>query len=94
MMAQEATLEEIANRKLRRLLAFNMSLTCADVELGDTALFCRAQRKKSAPRWRGPAFISDIDETGVTVKFQSQTSRCRGSAKEKKGRRKLWRILN
>ena len=28
---------------------------------------------KSTPRRRGPAIIMDIDEPGVTVKFQSQT---------------------
>ena len=36
-------------------------------------LFYKAQSKKSALRRRGPALISDIDETGATVKFQSQT---------------------
>ena len=73
MMAQEAALKEIANSRLRRLSAVNKSLTCSDVKVGDTPLFHKAQRKESAPRCRGPALISDIDETGVTVKFQSQT---------------------
>ena len=30
---------------------------------------------KGAPRWRAPPQILDIDETGVTVKFQFQTFR-------------------
>ena len=33
----------------------------------------KAQGKKSAPRRMGPSLILDIDETGVTAKFQSQT---------------------
>ena len=72
MMAQEAALKESAASKLRRLSAFNKSFTCTDVEIGDTVLCYKTQKKKSAPRRRGPALILDIDETGVTVKFQSQ----------------------
>ena len=30
-------------------------------------------QKKSNPRWRGPAKILDIDESGVALTFQSQT---------------------
>ena len=71
VMAQEAALKEVANSTLRRLLASNKSSTCTDVKIGGTALFYKAQSKKSAPRWRGPALISDTDETGVTAKFQS-----------------------
>ena len=36
-------------------------------------LFYKTTTRKSAPRRRGPAKILDIDETGVTVKFQSQS---------------------
>ena len=36
-------------------------------------LFYKAPHRKSHPRWRGPATILDIDETGVLVKFQSQS---------------------
>ena len=80
MMARDAALKEIANGRLRRLLAFNKSLTCTDVKTGDAVLFYSAQSKKSGPRRRGPALISDIDATGATVKFRSQTFRWRGFA--------------
>ena len=65
----------IDNRKLRRLLAYNEVFTCTDVKIGDTVISYKPQSKKGGPRWRGPALISDIDEPGVTVKFQSQISR-------------------
>ena len=29
--------------------------------------------RKSAPKWRGPAFFLDIDESGVVGQFRSQT---------------------
>ena len=50
MMAREVTLKEIANGRLRRLLAFNESLNCTEAKIGDAVLFCKAQGKKSAPR--------------------------------------------
>ena len=88
MMAQEAALKEIANSGLRRLLAFNKSPTCPDVKIGDTALSYMAQKKKCTPRRRGPVLILDIDEAGVTVKFQPQISEvarlCVGKRGEKK----------
>ena len=69
MVAQEAAPREIASSRLRRLLAFNNSPTFADVKIGDAALSNKAQRKKRAPRRRGPALLSDSDETGATVKL-------------------------
>ena len=70
--AQEAALKEIANSKLRRLLAYNETFDCVDIKVGDTVLFYKAPHKKSNPRWRGPAAILDIDESGVTLEFQPQ----------------------
>ena len=72
MRAQEPTLKEIAKSKLRRLLAHNKTFYCAEIDVGDMALFCKAQNRKSSPRWRGPAKVLEIDETGVNVSFQSQ----------------------
>ena len=72
-MAQEAAPEEIANAKLRRLLARNPSFECAEALVGDSALFFKTVSRKSATRWRGPAVISEIDEAGVTVKFRRLT---------------------
>ena len=72
MMAQEAAHKEIANSKLRRLLAHNQTFNCTDIKIGDSVLFYKAPHRKSHPRWRGPATILDIDETGVLVKYQSQ----------------------
>ena len=71
--AQGAARKEIANSKLRRLLAYNKTFDCVDVKVGDSVLFYKAPQKKSNPRRRGPATILDIDESGVALKFQSQT---------------------
>ena len=38
LRAQEATLKEIANSKLRRLLARNKSSNCADIAVRDSGL--------------------------------------------------------
>ena len=67
MMAQE----EVATGELRRLLARNKSCECADVRIGDAGPFHEAMKRKSSPRWRGPAMILAIDETAATVKFWS-----------------------
>ena len=67
MRAQEAALKEVANNKPRRLLARNISFNCADINVGDSALFYKVQNRKSLPGWRGPAEILDIDETGATA---------------------------
>ena len=70
-MAREAALKEVANSRLRRLLAFNKSCAGVDVKIGDAGLFYKAQNQESAP-WRGgPALNSDIHEAGVTARFQS-----------------------
>ena len=73
MRAQEGTLKEIADSKQRRLLARNKTINCPNVAAGDSALFYKAQSRKSSPRWRGHAKILDIFDTGVTVSLQSQT---------------------
>ena len=49
-MAQEAALKEIAGCRLRRLLAYNKSFDCADVQIGDALLSYEATRQKSMPR--------------------------------------------
>ena len=74
MMAQEAALEEAAKSKLRRLLAYNKSSSCRDVQIGDTVLIYKSTKRKSAPRWRGPEKILDVADAGAPAKFQSQTS--------------------
>ena len=68
-------MREVSNSKLSRLLARKKPFVCTDVPIGDTVLVHRAANRKSAPRRRGPAKIFDIAETGVAVKFQSQTFR-------------------
>ena len=73
MMAQEAAVKELASSRPQRLLAYNKSFTCTDMRIGDTALSYKAASEEGAPRWRGPALISAIDEAGEAVKFQSQT---------------------
>ena len=66
-------MKEVANSKLRELLAYNKSFDYTDGETGETAPLYKSAKKKSAPRRRGPAKILDVDETGVTMKSQSQT---------------------
>lgn len=73
MMAPEAAFKEVANRKLRRLLAYSGSFDCSFVKIGNSVLFYGAANHKSAPRRSSPAKMSDIDGTGATAKFQSQT---------------------
>ena len=69
MRAQEATLKEVANSKLRRILAHNQTFNSSDVKVGDMVIFYKAQNRKSSPRWRGPAKVLELDETGATVNF-------------------------
>ena len=45
MMAQEAALNEVAKRKLRRLFAYETTVNCAEVRTG------KAPNRKSAPEW-------------------------------------------
>ena len=73
MRAREVAAKEVANSKLRRLFAYNESFNCADINLGGSALFHKAQNRKSPHRWLGPATILDIDEAAASATFQSQT---------------------
>ena len=36
-------------------------------------LFYKAQNRTSFPRWRGPAKVIEMDESGATASFRSQT---------------------
>ena len=72
-MAQEAALEEIANRRLGRVLAHNESFSCADVKFGDAVLYYRTAKKRARRVGWGPAPILDVDEAGGTGKFQPKT---------------------
>ena len=54
-MAQEAALQEIASSRLLRLLAFNESLACTNVKIGERVLCFKAPNKEAAPR-RGGEF--------------------------------------
>ena len=91
-MAQEAAVEEIANGRLRWLSACN-EFFFLDVEIGDAVLSYKAQKKKSAPRRRAPALILDIDDAGVTVKFQPQVSKVARPCARERGEGKMWRRL-
>ena len=72
-MAQRGALKEVADSELRHLLAYNRSLFCADVQVGDSVPSCKAKKRKSAPRRRGPAKIPDVGDAGATTNFQGQT---------------------
>ena len=58
MRAWGATLEEIANSKLRRPSAHNETFKCAEVDVGDMLLFYRSRNRESPPRWSGPAEVA------------------------------------
>ena len=73
MMDREAALKEIVSSKLRRVLAANNSFDSAGVRVGDDVVFYKAPARKSAPRWRGPAKVLLLDESGATLSFQGQT---------------------
>ena len=73
MMEQEAALKKVANRKLRRLLAYNTTFDCAEIEISESALFYKTNNRKSMSKCAGTARIQESGETGVTVRYQSQT---------------------
>ena len=72
--AQKATLEEIANIKVRQLPARDQSPDCTDVEGRDSALY-KLIRRQFAPELYRPAVVPDTDGTCVAVKFQSRASK-------------------
>ena len=72
-MARGALPKEIATNKRRRTLDRNQTFDSADIAIGDSVIFYKQISRKSTPKWRSAAVILDIDETGVTVKFPSQT---------------------
>ena len=65
MTAQEAALKELANGKLRSLLAYNKSSKCSDVKIGDAALFRKSAKEKSTPRRRGRSEILDFSVANI-----------------------------
>ena len=54
-------------------LAFNQSITCMDVSVGDWVLFYQTPNLKGLSRWKGPAKVLELDETGVILSFGSET---------------------
>ena len=60
-MAREAALKDVASSNFRRTLARDKSCNCTNVKIGDSAHLFKAANRKSAPRGRGPAKISDVD---------------------------------
>ena len=75
MIAQVVAQGEVANSQLRRRLARNRSPSCAEVEVGYSALLYNSVYRKSAPRRRGAAANLDVDEAGVMARFHGQTFR-------------------
>ena len=65
VMAHEAALEELAASKLRRPLGRNRAFQRAEIEAGNSVYYVKEIGRKSNPKWRGPAAIPDIGETGV-----------------------------
>ena len=72
VMAQEAASKEIAYSKQRRIWAINNSFDSADVRVGDEVLSYEAPPRKSAPRWRGPAKVWPLGESGAVLSFQGR----------------------
>ena len=50
MRAQEASLKDIANSRLRRLLARNKFFNCRVFDVGDSVPFYKTQSRRSSPR--------------------------------------------
>ena len=73
MRAREAALKEVADSKLRRLLANTKSFICADIPIGGSVLFYKSQNRESSTQWRGPENKLEMGEIGVTATSQSQT---------------------
>ena len=59
MMVEQAALRGIEKTKLCRLSVRTKSFNCSGLLVG----------RKCARKWRGPAVMSDIDETGTTVEI-------------------------
>ena len=72
-MAQEATLKKMANTKPRRISERNRASGRADTAFGDSAIIYEWISRKSPLRRCGPASFLELEETGVTVRFRSQT---------------------
>ena len=51
--AQEATLREVANGKLRRILARNQTFNCAEVAVGDMVLFYKTPQSEEIAAMEG-----------------------------------------
>ena len=77
-------LKEMASGNLRRMLDRNQTFKCADIAIGDSAIFFNQISRKSTPKWRGPAIILGIGETGATAKFQSQAFKITRSCSRKR----------
>ena len=93
-MAQEATPEEAANSKIRRLLVRNKSFERPDVSAGYSVLFLEPVARKRLPRQRRPAVVLDIDEVGGTVSSSSGHSQrnSSGTASASVWIRRIWAI--
>ena len=83
MLAQDAALKELASSNSRRLLARNESFECTDVQVVDSALLYKWVGRESAPKWRGPATVRDMDATGVTATAEGGTFKSRYLLQEK-----------
>ena len=56
-------------------MARNKPFGCPRASVGNSVAFYNQAGRKCVTRWRGPAVALDIDEMGVTVKFQARTFR-------------------
>ena len=62
----------MADGKPRRILRRNRTFASVDFAIGVSVSSYKQISREGAPKWRRPVDIVDI-ETGVTVKFRSQT---------------------
>ena len=74
-MAREAMRKEMVNSKSRRISERNQTFESMDIASGGSVIFHKQISRKSPPKWRGPAIIWEIGDSGVlrSGKFQSQT---------------------
>ena len=75
-MVQEATLKRAVSTKLRCSLVRKKTFPSSEIKVGDSVIIERQICRESSPKWRRPAVILDIDETGATEVSESILQDC------------------
>ena len=73
VVAQDATLEEVANGKSRGILDCNQTRESTNPAFWDSAIFDKRVSRRSSPKRRTSANALDIHETVAAANLQSQS---------------------